>query len=298
MPRVIVLGSINRDLVFAVPHHVRPGETLAASGMAEFPGGKGANQAVAACRAGAATALVGAVGADGFGAAMTTFLRGEGIDLGAVAVRQDQPTGMAAIAVDAAGQNSIIVVAGANGSLDAADADAVAMAAGDIVVAPFEVPDAFIRHGFARARAAGARTLLNPAPMRRHGPDILGLTDILVLNETEFTELTGHDAHAAGILPGAVASALPDITTLVLTRGPDGALVRHAGGMMAIPGHRVAAVDTTGAGDCFVGVLAASLAMAMPLEAALARANRAAAISVTRKGAGTSMPRAAEIDSR
>jgi ribokinase len=292
MPRVVVLGSVNRDLVFSVPHHVRPGETLAATALAEFPGGKGANQAVASARAGAITGLVGAIGRDGFGEAMSAFLKGEAIDLAHLVVRQDAPTGMAAIAVDAAGQNSIIVVPGANVSLKAADADSVALAAGDVVVAPFEVPDAFIRRGFERARAAGARTLLNPAPMRKHDPALLGLTDCLVLNETEFAEVTGSD----DVTPATLQAALPGIETVILTLGPEGALVRHAGALTRIPGHRVDVIDTTGAGDCFVGVLAASLATGLSLEAALHRANRAAAISVTRQGAGSSMPVAAEID--
>lgn len=297
MARVVVLGSINRDLVFSVPHHVRPGETLSATGLTEFPGGKGANQAVASARAGARTALVGAIGNDGFGAAMAAFLTDHGIDLSAVHRREGIPTGIAAIAVDAAGQNSIIVVPGANASLTAADAESVTIGRGDVVVAPFEVPDAFIRRGFERARAAGALTLLNPAPMRQHDPDLLALTDILVLNETEFAEVTGATTVPdAAALPGAVANALPAVTTLVLTLGPDGALVRHAGGLLPIPGRRVDVVDTTGAGDCFVGVLAASLVSGWPLPKALDRANRAASISVTRKGAGTSMPAAPEID--
>jgi ribokinase len=292
MPRVVVLGSVNRDLVFSVRHHVRPGETLAATGLAEFPGGKGANQAVASARAGANTVLVGAIGGDGFGQAMSAFLGGEGIDLAHLVIRKDAPTGMAAIAVDAAGQNSIIIVPGANASLEAADAEAVSLAAGDVVVAPFEVPDAFIRRGFERARAAGARTLLNPAPMRVHDPALLDLTDCLVLNETEFAEVTGSD----DVTPAALLAALPGIETVILTLGPEGALVRHAGVLTRVSGHRVDVVDTTGAGDCFVGVLAASLAAGVPLQPALQRANRGAAISVTRKGAGSSMPSAAEIN--
>ena len=292
MPRVVVLGSVNRDLVFSVPHHVRPGETLSATGLAEFPGGKGANQAVAAARAGAMTVLAGAIGADGFGQAMNAFLGGEGIDLAHLAIRQHAPTGMAAIAVDAHGQNSIIVVPGANASLTATDAEAILVAPGDVVVAPFEVPDPFIRRGFERARGAGARTLLNPAPMRAHDPALLDLTDCLVLNETEFADVTGSQTAT----PATLLAALPDIETVILTLGPDGALVRHAGALTRIAGQRVDVVDTTGAGDCFVGVLAASLAGGLAMEAALHRANRAAAISVTRRGAGSSMPVAAEID--
>ncbi|MCZ8187213.1 MAG: ribokinase [Beijerinckiaceae bacterium] len=295
--RVVVLGSVNRDLVLSVPHHARPGETLSATALAEFPGGKGANQAVASSRAGAVTQLAGAIGADGFGEAMREFLSGEGIDLSTLALRPDQPTGLAVIAVDATGQNSIIVVPGANAALAAGDAEMLDFRPGDLVVAPFEVPDSFLLEGFRRARRAGARTLLNPAPMRAHDPALIGLTDLLVLNETEFAQLTGADDVPEGpALEAALAVALPDIPVLILTRGPDGALVREGGSIRAVPGHRVIARDTTGAGDCFVGVLAASLAQGRDLAAALTRANRAAALSVTRDGAGASMPRAAEIE--
>lgn len=295
--RVVVLGSVNRDLVLSVPHHPQPGETLSATGSAEFPGGKGANQAIASARAGATTLLAGAIGADGFGEAMRMFLAGEGIDLAALTIRAGHPTGLAVIAVDPHGQNSIMVVPGANAALSAADAAELDIRAGDLVVAPFEVPDSFILEGFRKARKAGARTVLNPAPMRAHDPALIGLTDLLVLNETEFAQMTG----AAGLpegpaLEAALADALPDVAILVLTRGPEGALVREGRAVFAVPGHRVAARDTTGAGDCFVGVLAASLALGLALAPALSRANRAAAISVTREGAGASMPGAAEIE--
>ncbi|WP_284179341.1 ribokinase [Rhabdaerophilum sp. SD176] len=295
--RVVVLGSVNRDLVLSVPRHPRPGETLTATALAEYPGGKGANQAVASARAGAPTSLAGAIGTDGFGAAMQEFLSGEGIDLTALTVLPDHPTGLAVIAVDATGQNSILVVPGANAALGAKDTAALDFRPGDLVIAPFEVPDQFLIEGFRRARKAGARTLLNPAPMRAHDPALIGLTDLLVLNETEFALLTGvADVPEGPALAAALAVALPDIPVLVLTRGPDGALVRDQGSIRAVPGHRVAARDTTGAGDCFVGVLAASLALGLDLEAALSRANRAAAISVTRDGAGASMPKAVEIE--
>jgi ribokinase len=296
--RVLVLGSINRDLVFSVPHHPRPGETLSATGMAEFPGGKGANQAIASARAGALTAMMGAIGADRFGEAMRDVLAREGIDLSGVIVRRDLPTGLAIIAVDGAGQNSIIVLPGANAALSMAEAASLDVRSGDYVIASFEVPDAFILEGFRRARSTGARTLLNPAPMRRHDPALIACSDILVLNETEFLDLTGAVEMPAGvILIEAIRAALPDVPVLILTRGSNGAIMRHAGGVEIVPGHAVMARDTTGAGDCFVGVLAASLASGLALEAALVRANRAAAISVTRDGAGSSMPTSAEIDS-
>lgn len=301
MGRVLVLGSINRDLVLAVDAHPRPGETVSGSDIAEFPGGKGANQAVAAARAGASTLLVGATGHDGFGASMRAFLAGEGIDLARVATVSDRSTGIAVILVDRHAENTVTVSPGANMALTAGDAETVEFHPGDLVVSQFEVPEAFIRAGFARARAAGATTLFNPAPMKGLTPDLLALSDIVVLNETELEAASGmanlasrDDIEAAARRLGAKSPG--EGRTIIVTLGAKGCLAVHPGGVLTIPGRAVAARDTTGAGDCFVGVLAAGLAGGLALEGALERANRAAAISVTRAGAATSMPTRAELD--
>lgn len=301
MGGVLVLGSINRDLVLAVDAHPRPGETVSGADIREFPGGKGANQAVAAARAGARTQLVGATGQDGFGAAMRAFLQDEGIEISRVATVVDRPTGIAVILVDRHAENTITVSPGANMALAAADAESVAFGPGDVVVSQFEVPEGFIRAGFARARAAGAITLFNPAPMKTLGPELLALCDIVVLNETELEAASGMAglASPAGIEDAARrlrAAGSGEGRTIIVTLGAKGCLAVHPGGVLAIPGRAVAARDTTGAGDCFVGVLAAGLAEGLGLETALDRANRAAAISVTRAGAATSMPFRAELD--
>lgn len=301
MGRVLVLGSINRDLVLAVDAHPRPGETVSGSDIAEFPGGKGANQAVAAVRAGAETRLVGASGHDGFGASMRAFLAGEGIDLSRVATVLDRPTGIAVILVDRNAENTVTVSPGANMALTAADADTIDFHPGDLVVSQFEVPEAFIRAGFVRARKAMATTLFNPAPMKGLTPDLLALCDILVLNETELGAASGrNDLVSRDDIEAAARSlarqSLGDGRTIIVTLGAKGCLAVHPGGVLTIPGRAVAARDTTGAGDCFVGVLAAGLAEGRALEEALERANRAAAISVTRAGAATSMPFRAELD--
>ena len=301
MGRVLVLGSINRDLVLAVDAHPRPGETVSGSDIAEFPGGKGANQAVAAARAGAQTRLVGATGQDGFGASMRAFLAREGIDLTRVATVPDRPTGIAVILVDRNAENTVTVSPGANMALTAEDAETVDFYPGDLVVSQFEVPEGFIRAGFTKARAAGAITLFNPAPMKALTPDLLALCDILVLNETELEAASGMDhlvspdeIEAAARSLGAKSQG--ETRTIIVTLGAKGCLAVHPGGVLAISGRAVAAQDTTGAGDCFVGVLAAGLAEGRPLEDALERANRAAAISVTRAGAATSMPTRTELD--
>ncbi len=296
MGRVVVFGSINRDLVVSVANHPRPGETVSGENLREFPGGKGANQAVAARRAGAETVLVGAIGDDSFGAAMRAFLDGEALDLSALRLVAGVPTGIALIALDALGENSIIVVPGANAVLEPRDTEALRMTPSDCVLAQFEVPEAFIEAGFRKARAAGARTILNPAPMKALMPSLLALTDILVLNETELEGASGRtDLRTENeIIAAAQCLAGPD-RAVIVTLGPRGALAVTAEGIIRIDGERVDVVDTTGAGDCFVGNLAAGLARDLTLAEAMHRAGRAAAISVTRAGAATSMPYAREL---
>jgi ribokinase len=294
--RVIVLGSVNRDLVLLVDHHPQPGETIAARGFAEHPGGKGANQAIAAARAGAKTLLAGAIGDDGFGRAMAGFLGGEAIDLSHLAMLKGHPTGIATIAVDKAGENIIIVSQGANALPGAEQAAAIAFGPGDHVIAQFEVPEAFILEGFARAKRAGAVTILNPAPMRALTQALMQLVDLLVLNETELAAATGR-ADISGntkTLDAARSLRSRRDQAIIVTLGARGCIALAPGGPVRVPAQLVVPVDTTGAGDCFVGVLAAGLVEGISLAPALERASRAAAISVTRPGAASSIPRRAE----
>ncbi|OYU48286.1 MAG: ribokinase [Rhizobiales bacterium PAR1] len=302
MGRVLVLGSINRDLVIGVAAHPRPGETVSGTNVQEFPGGKGANQAVAARRAGADSLLVGATGADGFGTAMRAFLSGEGIDLTSVITLPEVPTGIAVILVDRNAENTVTVAPGANAALKPADLAGVNFQPGDHVVSQFEVPEAFIAAGFEAARAAGGVTIFNPAPMKALSPALLGLCDIVILNETELevatgkVDLTTPEAIEAAARSLATGTPTTKFRTIIVTLGAKGCIAVHADGLTSATGEPVRAVDTTGAGDCFVGVLAAGLAEGLPLETALRRANRAAAISVTRQGAASSMPLRAEFE--
>ena len=302
MGRVLVLGSINRDLVIGVAAHPRPGETVSGTNVQEFPGGKGANQAVAARRAGAKSVLVGAVGADGFGVAMRAFLDDEAIDLTHVKTLSGAPTGIAVILVDQNAENTVTVAPGANAALVPADLAGVTFQPGDYVISQFEVPGAFIEAGFAKAGAAGATTIFNPAPMKALSPAMLALCDIIILNETELESATGRsDLTSAAAIEAAARSLSETVSAeksriIVVTLGSRGCLAVHAGGITSVTGESVVAVDTTGAGDCFVGVMAAGLAESLGLEAALRRANRAAAISVTRQGAASSMPLRAEFE--
>ncbi|MDA9397011.1 ribokinase [Bradyrhizobium sp. CCBAU 45394] len=298
MGRVYVAGSINMDVVATADRHPKVGETVAGKQVLYFPGGKGANQAVAAARLGARTTLIGRLGKDSFGAELRAFLAGQGIDLGYVQETAQAHTGTAIITV-AAADNTIVVIPGSNALVGADDVSVVPLVKGDVAVSQFEIPLPTIAAFFHRARTAEATTLLNPAPAQKFGRELLELVDILVLNETELgflagTELSDND-EAARIIQVARQLQAREDQTICVTLGKRGVLALAGDQEFAVPGRVVKAVDTTGAGDCFVGALAAQLADEVPLRTALAFANAAASISVQRMGAGPSMPTAAEV---
>ena len=298
MGRVFVAGSINMDVVATADRHPRIGETVAGRQVLYFPGGKGANQAVAASRLGARTTLIGRLGKDSFGAELKTFLGDQGIDLGYVVETAEAHTGTAIITV-AEADNTIVVVPGANGLVGADDVSVVPMLEGDVAVSQFEIPLPAFAAFFRRAREAGATTLLNPAPAQTMPSELLALVDILVLNETELGVLAGAELsdgdEAAKIVGVARQLQAREDQTICVTLGKRGVLALAGREEIAVQGRTVKAIDTTGAGDCFVGALAAQLADAAPLRAALAFANAAASISVQRMGAGPSMPTAKEV---
>lgn len=298
MGRVFVAGSINMDVVATADRHPRVGETVAGRQVLYFPGGKGANQAVAASRLGAKTTLIGRLGTDSFGAELRTFLTAQGIDPGSIKETLDTHTGTAIITV-AASDNTIVVIPGSNALVSADDVADAPLAKGDVAVSQFEIPLPTIAAFFQRARAAGATTLLNPAPAQKMSPELLALVDILVLNETELGFLAGVELsesdEAAKIIAVARQLQARKDQTICVTLGKRGVLALAASEEFAVQGRVVKAVDTTGAGDCFVGALASQLADGVPLRAALAFANAAASISVQRMGAGPSMPTAAEV---
>jgi ribokinase len=298
MGRVFVAGSINMDVVATADRHPRIGETVAGRQVLYFPGGKGANQAVAASRLGARTTLIGRLGRDSFGAELKAFLGEQGIDLGYVVDTAETHTGTAIITV-AEADNTIVVVPGANGLVGADDVEVVPLLKGDVAVSQFEIPLPTIAAFFQRARAAGAVTVLNPAPAQKMPGELLALVDILVLNETELgflagVELSENDAAARITAVAGQLQARPD-QTICVTLGKRGVLALAGSEEIAVQGRVVKAVDTTGAGDCFVGALAAQLAEGAPLREALTFANAAASISVQRMGAGPSMPTAKEV---
>ncbi|MET3967362.1 ribokinase [Bradyrhizobium barranii] len=297
MGRVFIAGSINMDVVATADRHPKVGETVAGRQVLYFPGGKGANQAVAASRLGVKTTLIGRLGKDSFGAELRMFLGAQGIELGSVR-DADTHSGTAIITV-AASDNTIVVIPGSNALVSADDVANVPLAKGDVAVSQFEIPLPTIAAFFQRARSAGATTLLNPAPAQKMSAELLALVDILVLNETELGFLAGVELsdgdEAATIIDVARQLQAREDQIICVTLGKRGVLALAGREEFAVPGRVVKAVDTTGAGDCFVGALAAQLAKGVSLRAALAFANAAASISVQRMGAGPSMPTAAEV---
>ena len=276
--RVLVLGSANLDLVATTARHPAPGETLIGHDYSEHPGGKGLNQAVAAARAGSPTRFVGAVGRDDAGQTLTRVAGEAGVDTSEVAV-VDVSTGRALILVSDSGENSIVVVPGANELCPEG-----AARAGEVVLAQLEVPLDTVESTFRSAREVGATTVLNPAPARPLPPELLDLVDIIVPNEHELDLLGG----VSGLLERGVG-------TVVVTLGAEGARVHTSEGAVDIPTLVVDAVDSTGAGDTFCGYLASGLASGLPLESAARRGCLAAALSTTRSGAVPSIPTSAEV---
>ena len=289
-PHIVVVGSVNTDLVVVSERLPAPGETVTGGTFSRHGGGKGANQAVAAARLGARVTMVGAVGADPFGDEALELLAAEGIDVAAVA-RADAPTGVALIAVDAAGENQISVASGANAALDAEAVEHAVRAAGPgVVLLGHEVPEAAVLAG-ARGGRDGVPIVLNPAPARPIPEELAARGPILTPNAGEAAELTGeHD-------PEAAARALADRTgaPVVITLGAAGVLLhaRKVSGTVLAP--EVDVVDTTGAGDTFNGALAVALAEGRELRQAVEFAVVAAALSTRAGGAREGMPRRDEV---
>jgi ribokinase len=281
---IVVFGSINVDLIVPVPRLPRAGETVLGGDYAILPGGKGANQALAARRAGAEVAMAGAVGADAFAGIALDLLRGEGVDTRLVRV-VEQPTGCAAIMVSSEGENTIAVAPGANASARSDQVPDELLSAVTTLVAQMEVPPSETAMLIRRLRTRGGYSLLNLAPALPIDIALLGEIDLVVANEGEAA--TGSD-------PEQLARRLRK--GLVVTRGAAGALaILRDGIRIEVPALAIEPVDTTGAGDTFVGVLAAALDLGSPLEAALHRASAAAGLACLARGAQTAMPDGAAI---
>jgi ribokinase len=281
---VVVVGSANVDLILPVQRIPRPGETVLAGSLTRGPGGKGANQAVAAARAGATTAFVASLGDDESGGLLRDALSEAGVDLALVS-STTTPTGTAIITVDADGENAITVAPSANAELELSAASIAAIQQAEVVLAQLEIPFDTVR---AAARAS-RYFVLNAAPAAELDDDLLAEVDLLVVNEHEAAIVGGSD-------PAALLQRVP---AAVVTLGGDGALVLARGAaQVRVPGVQVEVVDTTAAGDTFCGVLAAALASGQGMTDAVRRANAAASLSVQTAGAIPSVPHADAIAAR
>jgi ribokinase len=296
-PHIIVVGSSNTDMIVQSDRLPLPGETVLGGDLVIAPGGKGANQAVAAARVGAAVTFVARIGQDMFGQAALANFRREGMDVRYLVQDAQAPSGVALIVVGPGGQNIIAVAPGANARLTPTDvaAAAPAFAEAQIVLLQLEIPIEAVLAAAQAGRAAGAAVILNPAPApSRPLPETLyAAVDILTPNETEAAVLTGQsDPEEA-----AMTLLSRGVGTVIVTLGEAGALVATRSGVMQrVPGFRVQAVDTTAAGDAFNGGLAVALARGEGMDAAVRYAHAVAALSVTRLGAQPSLPTAAEVE--
>ncbi len=298
--RVVVFGSVNMDLAARSPRLPQPGETLAGHGFAQVAGGKGGNQAVAAARLGAQVAMIGAVGDDPNGAQLRAGLLAQGIDCGALDTARGVPSGVALIIVDDSSQNAIVIVAGANGEVTPASvvAHEDRFAAADVVVCQLETPPDAVHAALAAARRLGKIVILNPAPASGPLPaDWFSLVDYVVPNELEAAALSGVSVSSPeSAAEAAAALRRAGARNVIVTLGARGvcALIGDEGAQH-YPAPAVQAVDTTAAGDTFIGGFAAQLAAGVPVTEAIRFAQRAAAISVTRAGAQPSIPTLAEV---
>ncbi len=291
---IVVVGSLNMDMVVNAPRHPQIGETILGGRFATFPGGKGANQAVAAARMGARVCMVGCVGDDGFGLELLRVARQDGIDTSHVSVDEKEATGIALITVDAEGRNTIVVASGANLSLSPRHLHTAKQSFSnvDVLVTQLESPLETVSEAIALAAQQGIRVVLNPAPAQPLGAEILSRVDYFIPNEREALQISGTNT-----LDEAIEKLLAlGVRNLIITLGEQGALLVSGDRRTQIPAYPVKVVDTVAAGDAFVGAFATGLAEGLSLEAAARLGSAAAAISVTRPGAQPSLPTRTEVE--
>ncbi len=311
---ITVIGSLNMDLVIKAERAPQAGETLIADSFQEIPGGKGANQAVAAAREGAQTFMAGRVGQDAFGQSLLQSLAQDPIDITYIEKVPGLSTGIASITVDQAGQNRIRVVSGANGSLEASDIQALRplIARSHVLLLQLEIPMEAVEEALILAREEAVFSILNPAPALALPPSFYHLVNLMTPNESELAQLSGLPVSSREQVDQAGRQLLErGLENLVITLGQDGALAMNLQGKLHFPAYRVRVEDSTAAGDCFNGVLAAGIDRLIQARAdgpkafvpsledlapIIDRASRAAALSVTRPGAQPSLPWTQEVD--
>lgn len=297
--KIIVIGSCNTDMVIHMERLPLPGETLIGGKFFMNPGGKGANQAVAAARLGGKVTLIAKVGSDSLGSKAREQYVAENIDTTHILTDKEHPSGVALIMVDAHGENSIAVASGANARLNTKDIDEAreTIAEGDIILMQLETPLETVEHAARMAKELGKRVILNPAPAHALSDSLLRCLYMIIANETEAEFISGIQitdmdsvARAADIISNK------GVDCVVITLGAKGAFIRENGSYHQIPGHKVKAIDATAAGDTFCGAVCVALAEGQGIVRAVEFANRCASITVTRMGAQSSLPYRKEVE--
>jgi ribokinase len=300
MTDIVVVGSLNMDLVVQVERMPTPGETLRGGDLQTIPGGKGANQAAAARRLGCEVAMVGRVGADAFGPQLKSNLNDQGVDVTHIQIDDQAASGTALILVERSGENSIVISPGANGNLGAQDVarSRELIEAARILLLQFEIPMQAVSAAIQVARQREVGVILNPAPAQQVPPELLSQVNILAPNESELQTLTGMKTDSLQAVERAACKLLAmGVPAVVVTLGAQGALLVTSDNVRHVPGIWVEVVDTTAAGDAFIGGLATAMLQDYDLERAVQYANCAGALATTRFGAQPSLPSAAEVTS-
>lgn len=294
---ILVIGSLNADLVIRAPRFPAPGETIHGEDLVTFPGGKGANQAVAVARLGARVAMVGRVGNDVFGANLIDNLTQNHVDVKQIITDESTPTGTAVIIVDPDGQNSIVLSPGANAKVISNDIKPEAIANSSLLLLQFEIPIETVVHSANLAREKGLCILLNPAPAHILPDELLAAADFILPNESELGLLTRRTLDDLGSIEAASRSLIArGARNIIVTLGEKGAMIVNKDGAILIRAYKVKAIDTTAAGDAFVGGFAVGLSNGKSLEDAVQYACACGALATTKFGAQPSLPMAEDVD--
>lgn len=296
MPDILVIGSLNADLVVRAPHFPQPGETISGDDLHIIPGGKGANQAVAAARQGASVVMLGRVGKDSFGPFLLDSLKSDSVDITNVHA-DDSATGTAIIVVDASGQNSIVLSAGANGKVSPADVNNASSLNSSLILLQLEIPIPTVLYAAHYAKQNGIRVILNPAPAKSLPDELISLIDFIVPNETELSLLTGLEVKD---IPSAEQAAKVLLKrgakNVIVTLGSKGALLVSNKQVAQVNAYKINVVDTTAAGDAFIGGFASALLRGVEIEEAVKYANACGALATTKFGAQPSLPTKEEVE--
>ena len=296
MPDILVVGSLNADLVVRTPRFPQPGETISGEDLQVIPGGKGANQAVAAARLGAQVSMLGRVGKDNFGDFLLNNLKSNNVDSQLVQ-RDDASTGTAIIVVDSNGQNSIVLSAGANGKVSSVDVKNASFSDHKLILLQLEIPTPTVTSAAQRAHENGLRVILNPAPAKQLSDELISLADFIIPNETELSLLTGMDVKDIPSAEQAAQILLSRGTkNVIVTLGGKGALIVTGTQVTRVNTFKVNVVDTTAAGDAFIGGFAIALLQEKSLEESVKYGCACGALATTKFGAQPSLPTKEEVE--